>query len=159
MTTLYLQHLIAKMQQKSRTGAGYNMRGVKGFDAVSMMSADSQVSIPRRPQHSASPGRALQDVTAHLQAMRLGNPQPSGTTRGDVTETHSFSSADNIPTAVASSGAATADEANRTAPVAQPVLAVSRTPMAIAADMQDIDKRLANLQHFLLQTKTPMGTT
>jgi len=38
----------------------------------------------------------------------------------------------------------------------KPVVGASRkAPTAIAADMQDIDKRLANLQQFLQQTKTP----
>ena len=35
------------------------------------------------------------------------------------------------------------------------VAASRKAPMAMAADMQDIDKRLANLQQFLQQTKTP----
>ena len=35
----------------------------------------------------------------------------------------------------------------------------SKAPTAIGTDLQDIDKRLANLQHFLLQSKSPMSTT
>ena len=39
----------------------------------------------------------------------------------------------------------------------QPSCVEPKAAIAMAADMQDIDQRLANLQSFLLATKTPIS--
>ena len=156
--TIKLPHLMLYNAQRLDHDAGYNHRGAKRHDAVSTTSADSQPILARRPKRSASPGQALQDVTSRLQALRLGNAQPSGHIRGSAAEAHNLGSARHYAAAAGAIGDLAADPATIRGDdnTDQPVVAASRkASTAIAADMQDIDKRLANLQQFLQQTKTP----
>ena len=112
----------------------------------------------RRPKRSASPGQALQDVTARLQEIRLGNSQSLSDSRGKVIEELNLGSAGRSGSTEVTMRELVADTATirKEDSSAEPVVAAHRqTPTAIAADMQDIDKRLATLQQFLQQTKTP----
>ena len=121
-------------------------------DTASVTSADSEPSIVRPTPRATSPGRALQDVTARLQAMRLGISASMHATEGDGASMHHYCSGE-VPGVTAP---ATAGVMTEGTPV-EAVMGEAKAATSMAADMQDIDERLANLQTFLLATKASTG--
>ncbi len=85
--------------------------------------------------------------------MRLSKPPSMSVTQGGGADMQSYGLGENMATTVAPAVAAA--EVSSEGTHDQRLSGEAEAATAMAADMQDIDKRLANLQNFLLATKTP----